>query len=597
MSATWDGVLHPRRSIAARVMLLVAICTLTTLVVLGAASWSELRSADIEISRAHELVVANVARQIDDYLADALSTLQQFANDARAFEPMDEHEAGLRNWLVAARPAAARLDAIFIAALDGRVWARAPEEPRLETALVTESVSRMQRTPGPVVATVSAPGRRVIVLVVPLRNWQGDLLGVVTGVLDPNGPRFAQAVLPLAIPLFGQMDLTDGDGVLMASHAATEPRGAHGGPVVATATLTLAPWRIASHRAEGTVALVDRYGAVLPWLGPLLVGGLLFLAWGAGWSVRRPLLALTRAAERLAAGDLSTPVSSTGRDEIGQLGRAFESMRRALETSHGEIEAARSVLEQRVQERTRELERVNRELRDREEVRQLLLRRVITAQEDERKRIARELHDEACQTVAALGLRLDAALATPSDDDDAHEALARARELATRSLDELHRLMHALRPALLDDLGLVAAIRQSTERLGRLGMSVRFESNISSIHLPMEVETAVFRAVQEALTNVERHARADMALVQVSAEDGTLTIDVEDDGSGFDPGAVAVTTADGRGLGLLGIRERLQLAGGVADIQSSPGKGTYVSIRVPVPEGAIHVEDQGAHRG
>jgi signal transduction histidine kinase len=204
--------------------------------------------------------------------------------------------------------------------------------------------------------------------------------------------------------------------------------------------------------------------ALLLWLGPVLVGISLLLAWGAAWSVRKPLLHLTRAAERLASGDLETPITSKGRDEIGKLGRAFESMRRSLSTSRDEIEAINADLEARVRQRTQELDRLNRELRERERIRQSLLRKVITAQEDERKRVARELHDEALQTVTALGLHLDTALADAPPGTPLKDDLVRARELTTRSLDELHRLMHDLRPALLDDMGLVAAIRWYAER-------------------------------------------------------------------------------------------------------------------------------------
>jgi signal transduction histidine kinase len=363
-------------------------------------------------------------------------------------------------------------------------------------------------------------------------------------------------------------------------------------PVIAEARLSMAPWRIVSHRSDGSVAPVARLVTRLVWLGPLLVGGSLLLAWGAAWSVRRPLLGLAAAAERLRAGDLGTPVTVKGRDEIGQLGAAFESMRQALESSRRDIESANAVLEQRVEERTRELARLNRELQERERVRQSLLRKVIRAQEDERKRVARELHDEACQTVTALGLRLDTALAGVPAGSPTHADLGRARELATRSLTELHRLMHDLRPALLDDLGLVAAIRRYGERrLSPRGVAFRFEVDVPPLRLPAELETATFRAVQEALTNVERHADAAMVLVQMTIDQGHLVIDVEDDGVGFDPERMVPVPGDARGLGLLGIRERMELVGGVAVIHSAPGAGTRVLIRVPLPEGATDAED------
>lgn len=592
------SLLRPSRSIAARVMLLVAVGTLTTLCLLGVASWSQLRKAEQSVAREHESVAIVAARQFDDHLAELLSTLQQLANDVRALEPLDAHARELETRMLTTWHAAARLDGLFLATLDGRVQSRAPAGLAVADGYVSQAVAHVQRASRPAVTSLvaAAAGDRRILLLVPLRNWQGDLQGVIVGELDPSGRRFARLATSLAVAPIGQLDLIDADGSLLfssAPHRTAEPSG----DVVASAAVTLAPWRVVSHRIDGMRAPAEQLGSVLLWLAPLLVGGSLLLAWGAAWSVRRPLLALTDAAERLEEGDLTTPVPFTGRDEIGQLGRAFESMRVALETSRREIELVNSALEERVEQRTRELERLNRELRDRERMRQSLLRKVITAQEDERKRIARELHDESCQTVTALGLRLDAALASVPPESEAWSPLTRARELATRCLDELHRLMHALRPALLDDLGLIAAMRRYAERLTRVGVSVRFESAVASLRLPMELETAVFRAVQEALTNIERHAHAEMVLVQVAVDGGVLTIDIEDDGDGFDPGSLTVAHDQGRGLGLMGMRERLELAGGGVEIHSSPGSGTYVAIRLPVPEGAVDAEDSRPDRG
>jgi signal transduction histidine kinase len=591
-------LLHPKRSIAGRVMLLVAVGSLTTMSLVGLVSWSELRRADRSIVGEHEAVAASAARQVDRQLALVLSEIQSLANDSRAFEPLPAHQPELAERALKAWLAAESLEGLFVATLDGAVQARVPAGQPLGDRCVVEAVARIQASPRPAVTGgIDSPdaGRRLLVLV-PVRSWQGALLGVAAGELAPGGKRFRLLTEALASAPVGHLDLVDEAGVRLGpSDLHRSPLGP--GPVVATAPLTLAPWRIVSHRTDGPVAPGGRLVAMLVWLGPLLVAGALLLAWGAAWSVRRPLLKLTDAAERLADGDLATPVAIEGQDEVGQLGRTFESMRRALRASREQIEQANAVLEQRVEARTRELERLNRELQERERVRQSLLRKVITAQEDERKVIARELHDDACQTVTALGLRLDTALAGVEPGTAAHADLSRARELASRSLDELHRLMHDLRPALLDDMGLVAAIRWYGERrLAPKGLAVRFESSVSALRLPVELETAVVRAVQEALTNVERHARASMVLIEVSIARGQLAIDVEDDGIGFDPASVVPRPGSARGLGLLGIRERMELAGGSAIIDSSPGNGTRVAIRLPLPEGAVDAEDPSADR-
>jgi len=230
---------------------------------------------------------------------------------------------------------------------------------------------------------------------------------------------------------------------------------------------------------------------------------------------------------------------SLGDDEIGRLGRSFEAMRIALV---------------------------------RDETRRKFLRKVISAQEEERKRIARELHDETCQTITALKMKLDVA------------GDAEAQAMANRSLDELHRIIYDLRPSILDDLGLLAAIRWMAQRnLGPQGIHVRCEFEDLPPRLPPDMEIAVFRAVQESVSNVVRHARAETVLIEIAADKGVLTIDVEDDGSGFDPAEVGGPSSSGRGLGILGMRERMELIGGTASVTSSPGGGTHVALRVPIP--------------
>jgi signal transduction histidine kinase len=248
------------------------------------------------------------------------------------------------------------------------------------------------------------------------------------------------------------------------------------------------------------------------------------------------------------------------------------------------LDAMRKALERRVEDRTRELERLNRELRAREKARGELLRKVITAQEDERKRIARELHDESCQALSLLAIQLDG-LSPAVREPVALASLAAARTLAVRTLDDVHRLIFDLRPALLDDLGLNAAIRWLAARqLDPAGIAVRLEIEPVEARLSPEAETALFRAVQETLANVVRHAVASSVLIQVSEADGAVVVDIEDDGVGFDPLAVQEPGISGRGLGLLGIRERMELLGGHACIESAPGQGTRVVLTAPITE-------------
>jgi signal transduction histidine kinase len=278
---------------------------------------------------------------------------------------------------------------------------------------------------------------------------------------------------------------------------------------------------------------------------------------------------------------------------VARLAAALERVRVELRASIARIEQARQMLETRVAERTQELAAANARLEDRERLRQELLRQVITAQEDERRRVARELHDETSQTLAALGIGVDLALA---NCERAGESLARERLLEVRGLvkrmhAELHRMIVNLRPSVLDDLGLAPAIRWFADRqLAAAGIAVRCElEELDELdaRLPAELETAVFRAVQEALVNITRHAAADSVLIQGAVIDGRLLIEIEDDGVGFAPAGIVRSPDSLRGIGLLGMQERIEILGGSLEIDSTPGEGTRIVFSVPLHERTV----------
>jgi signal transduction histidine kinase len=290
---------------------------------------------------------------------------------------------------------------------------------------------------------------------------------------------------------------------------------------------------------------------------------------------------LTAEAERIASGQLDWPIPELGQDEVGQLGRALDRMRQSLQSLVARVERANLELEGRVEERTRDLNQANAALREREVARGELLRKVITAQEDERKRVARELHDETTQALAALLMRVDRAVEAVRAGTT--PALDELRALAERALADVHRLILDLRPSVLDDLGLASAVRWYADRaLTARGVAVRCEFG-ELPPLSAELETALFRICQEALSNVARHAQASHVLVELRAEGGRLCIDVEDDGVGFDQAAAAGRERRPH-WGLLGIQERASLLGGVARFDSSPGAGTRVEVRIPLPK-------------
>ena len=203
------------------------------------------------------------------------------------------------------------------------------------------------------------------------------------------------------------------------------------------------------------------------------------------------------------------------------------------------------------------------------------LRRVVEAQELERRRLARELHDQTGQELTSVLLGLKAVEEAKSGAERA-EALAAVREQVVETLHDVRRLAVELRPKALDDFGLVPALERLRDTFAeQTGMRVDLESRIRE-RLPTDVETALYRIVQEALTNVVKHARATAVSIVLAPKDRAVTALIEDDGRGFTP------DGSGEGLGLLGMGERLALFGGRLKIESSHGAGTTIVAEVPL---------------
>ncbi len=205
------------------------------------------------------------------------------------------------------------------------------------------------------------------------------------------------------------------------------------------------------------------------------------------------------------------------------------------------------------------------------------VRRVVEAQELERARLARELHDETGQALTSILLGLKP-LEQTVDSTEAREALASVRELVISTLQDVRRLAVELRPSALDDFGLVPAVERLTDTFReQSGLQVDLESQLGEERLAREAETTLYRVIQEALTNVIKHAGAERVSILLQRKHSAVVAVVEDDGSGFDPGS----TRDDA-LGLAGMRERVSLAGGRLQVESSPGSGTTVVVEVPV---------------
>jgi signal transduction histidine kinase len=247
------------------------------------------------------------------------------------------------------------------------------------------------------------------------------------------------------------------------------------------------------------------------------------------------------------------------------------------------LREARDNLEIRVEDRTAQLARANDELQGSLDARNELLRRVVTAQEDERRRVARELHDGLGQELTGLLLGLKALEQAIPKESPGWEQLQSVRATVDRISRESHDLAIALRPTALDDFGLESALSTyvAVWRV-RTGIAVEFQAaGLGSQRLPSDVETAIYRIVQEALNNVAKHAAAQRVSVIVTRQSDDVTALVEDDGRGFQPGAQS-RASNGPRLGLLSMRERVGLAGGTLTIESGPGQGTTIRVTIPL---------------
>jgi signal transduction histidine kinase len=241
--------------------------------------------------------------------------------------------------------------------------------------------------------------------------------------------------------------------------------------------------------------------------------------------------------------------------------------------------------EARVRDRTAELADANASL-------QTLSRELIQAQEAERRRLARELHDEIGQVLTAVKMNLQAVQRADAPKPDGR--LSESIGIVERALQQVRNLSLDLRPSLLDDLGLVAALRWYVDRqAGRAGFQGQFTADPGRVDVPPDLATACFRVAQEAVTNVIRHAKARTVHVGLRLTDGELQLTVRDDGAGFDVPQARRRASRGGSLGLLGMQERAQLVGGRMEIDSAPGRGTEVRVRFPVA--AFQANGREAH--
>jgi len=278
-----------------------------------------------------------------------------------------------------------------------------------------------------------------------------------------------------------------------------------------------------------------------------------------------------------------SPIGSAD-DEAGGLERfVLAIVREVTERKKAEEEVRRlnESLEELVAERTARLVESERRLKD-------LVGKLVAAQEEERRRVAYEVHDGPTQVAIAAHQHLQAfADDHPPGSTVEPGELDRALELAQRAVTEARHIIENLRPTALDDFGLAVAVRMRVEELEKEGWEIGHEDALGEERLPDEIETALYRIAQEALTNVRKHARTTRARTRLARRGSKVRLEVRDEGRGFDPSSASREGSPGERVGLSSMRERVALLGGELKITSRPGAGTSLVAEVPLhePEG------------
>ncbi len=278
--------------------------------------------------------------------------------------------------------------------------------------------------------------------------------------------------------------------------------------------------------------------------------------------ITQPLLELLQAVHRVAAGDLSARAKVWARDEIGEVAEAVNRMIDQLVAGQEKLKQA------------------NEKLLEKESARQALLSALVRAQEEERARIARELHDDAGQMLTSLLVRLKA-LENLIDEEN-HSDVETLCQTVSQTIESVRNVSYLLRPAALE-IGIEAAVRTLVNDMaGEAGIEAEFTSNVGNERFQFEIETTIYRIAQEAMTNVIRHAQATRVEVGLVKLPYALCLRVVDNGVGFDPSCLA-SIKERQHLGLVGMRERAEILGGSLLITSTPDAGTSLEVRAPLP--------------
>lgn len=504
-------------------------------------------------------------------------------------------------------------DGVFILDKDGNeLLTYPPHDEYFRNLSYISIVNQVLREGKPAVSnvfTLEPIKEKVIFMMVPLRDRENNVVGVAGGVLNPAYPFINQILRSIKIGQNTYIEVVDRNEVVIASHdpssvmrhhdhegelstmikecrpgirqcrhgfSRTDPGGKNY-DMLAVLPLKIAPWGVVVGEAENELFAparnLERNFLVLV---IIFVFTSIVFAVGMSKSIVRPLKSLISATNRIAGGDLSKPVGDLGSDEILILSSSFDDMRKKLAESLENIQNYNAELEHRVAERTEQIRKSQQRV-------ERLLKKVISTEEEERKRIARGLHDEILQDLSAILIKMDICRLDPGQINAVK--IDEMKSIILKTVDDVHNVIQNMRPLILDDFGLDAAIVWLLDKhLGTKGINYYLGvDNFSKKRFATRVEITLFRIAQESIINIARHAEAKNVLITLAADERSVSICIEDDGRGFDAQEILKHPVETRrGLGILGMMERASLMEGKLVVHSVPGEGTRLSVRVPL---------------
>jgi len=530
-------------------------------------------------------LVQLASQQVASHIADSVLLLTQIAS----LEPVREGDPqGIRDLLGASMPLTDRFDRISITDADGRVIASTSSADNRAYGAF-DFFAQVRRLRRPVRSPLlRGEGESIVVAAVPVYGAFGQFSGCILGIWELSGSRLGAAVKTVRVGESGFAFLIDRDGVILyhpstslggyrlSAHPAVEAlsRGEQGAKTVRLSTGTTimgyAPiplgelrsslfadpswdgWALVTHEAWDDVMAPTRPYLLL--MGAILVSVVMVPLAVLAISSRQitaPLRSLVVQADDVATGEFDAHVSiKGGPSEVQELVQAFNKMVDHLALYRSDTEN--------------------------------YVASVLSSQERERKRVARELHDDTAQALIVLGRRIEM-VQEDANDPQLAEELERVRDMVDLTLEGVRRFTSDLRPPLLEELGLPRTLRLLGDRIAREELTdVTVEIIGEPVTLSPELELGLYRLAQEALSNIRRHAQARHGSIKLIYGMDRVRLQVRDDGVGFLASATPADLVNSGGLGLMGMHERARLFGGKASITSEPGEGTTVSIIIPL---------------